>query len=77
MKFHIIIIFLRPAYPWGVAGAAARVGPSKHLNPVLQGVDALVEFQGKTNQDLQHNLANEFWDCPDAFDELVLNTAVV
>ena len=42
------IHFLRPAYPWRVVKAAARVGPSKHFGLVPQEVDGLVEFQGKT-----------------------------
>ena len=30
--------FSGPAYPWGVAGAAARVGSSKHLDPLQQRI---------------------------------------
>ena len=41
--------FSGPAYPWGVAGAAARVGASKHLDPLQQRIDALLECQGETN----------------------------
>ena len=38
-----------PAYPWGVAGAAAQVGASKHLDPLQQRIDALLKCQGETN----------------------------
>ena len=31
--------FSRPAYPWGVAGAAAPVGASKHLDPLQQRIN--------------------------------------
>ena len=41
--------FSGPASPWGVAGAAARVGASKHLDPLQQRIDALVGCQGETN----------------------------
>ena len=41
--------FSRPAYPWGVAGAAAQVGASKHLDPLRQRIDALLGCQGETN----------------------------
>ena len=41
--------FSGPAYPWGVAGAAARVGSSKHLDPLQQRIDALLRCQGETN----------------------------
>ena len=41
--------FSGPAYPWGVAGAAARVGASKHLDPLQQRIDALLGCQGETN----------------------------
>ena len=41
--------FFGPAYPWGFAGAAARVGSSKHLNPLQQRTDALQGCQGETN----------------------------
>ena len=34
--------FSGPAYPWGVAGAAAQVGASKHLDPLQQRIDALL-----------------------------------
>ena len=44
----------------GVAGAAARVGASKHLDHLRRMVDALVECQGETSQDLKHNYAIEF-----------------
>ena len=54
--------FSRPAYPWEVAGAAAQVGVSKHLDPLQQRIDALLECQGETNYDLLRNLAIEFWD---------------
>ena len=37
------------AYPYGVAGAAARVGASKHLDPLQQRIDALLGCQGETN----------------------------
>ena len=37
------------AYPWGVAGAAARVGTSKHLDPLPQRTYALLQCQGETN----------------------------
>ena len=36
-----------PPYPWGVAGAAARVGASKHLDPLRQRTDALLGCQGE------------------------------
>ena len=54
--------FSGPAYPWGVAGAAAQVGASKHLDPLQQRIDALLGCQGETNYDLLRNLAIEFWD---------------
>ena len=41
--------FSGPAYPWGVAGAAARVGASKHLDPLRQRIDALLGCLGETN----------------------------
>ena len=41
--------FSGPAYPWGVAGAEAQVGASKHLDPLQQRVDALLGCQGETN----------------------------
>ena len=41
--------FFRPAYPWGAAGAAARVGAYKHLNPLQQRIDAVLGCQGETN----------------------------
>ena len=41
--------FSGPAYPWGVAGAAAQVGASKHLDPLQQRIDALLGRKGKTN----------------------------
>ena len=41
--------FSGPAYPWGVAGAAAQVGASKHLDPLQQRIDALLGCQGETN----------------------------
>ena len=41
--------FSGPAYPWGIAGAAARVGASKHLDPLQQRTDALLGCQGETN----------------------------
>ena len=41
--------FSGPAYPWGVAGAAAQVGASKHLDPLQQKIDALLGCQGETN----------------------------
>ena len=41
--------FSGPAYPWGVAGAAAQVGTSKHLDPLQQRIDALLGCQGETN----------------------------
>ena len=41
--------FSGPAYPWGVTGAAARVGASKHLDPLQQRIDALLGCQGETN----------------------------
>ena len=41
--------FSGPAYPWGVAGAAARVGASKHVDPLQQRIDALLGCQGETN----------------------------
>ena len=44
-----LLTFSRPAYPWGVAGAAARVGASKHLDPLQQRIDALLGCQGETD----------------------------
>ena len=49
--------FSGPAYPWGVAGAAAQVGASsiscwqqlKHLDPLQQRIDAQLGCQGETN----------------------------
>ena len=41
--------FSGPAYPWGVAGAAAQVGASKHLDPLQQRIDAVLGCQGETN----------------------------
>ena len=41
--------FSGPAYPWGVAGAAAQVGASKHLDPLQQRIDVLLGCQGETN----------------------------
>ena len=41
--------FSGPAYPWGVAGAAAQVGASKHLDPLQQRIDALLGCQGEIN----------------------------
>ena len=41
--------FSGPAYPWGVARAAARVRSSKHLDPLQQRTDALLRCQGETN----------------------------
>ena len=41
--------FSGPAYPWGVAGAAAQVGASKHLDPLQHRIDALLGCQGETN----------------------------
>ena len=41
--------FSGPAYPWGVAGAAAQVGASKHLDPLQQRIGALLGCQGETN----------------------------
>ena len=32
-----------------VAGTAARVGASKHLDPLQQSIDALLGSQGETN----------------------------
>ena len=49
IKYQSINQFSGPAYPWGVAGAAARVGASKHLDPLQQRIDALLECQGETN----------------------------
>ena len=45
--------------------------------PPRPRVDAPMGCQGETNYDLQRNLAIESWDSPVAFDELVLNTAVL
>ena len=39
--------FSGPAYPWGVAGAAAQVGASKNLDSLQQRVDALLGCQGE------------------------------
>ena len=44
---YLLAYFSRPAYSWGVAGAAARVGASQHLNPLLQRIDVLVRCQGR------------------------------
>ena len=30
--------FSKPAYPWGIAGATARIVVSKHLDPLQQGM---------------------------------------
>ena len=50
LNFHQSINqFSGPAYPWGVAGAAAQVGASKHLDPLQQRTDALLGCQGETN----------------------------
>ena len=59
MYFHVVAFtvtlrqsinqFSGPAYPWGVAGAAAQVGASKHLDPLQQRIDALLGCQGETN----------------------------
>ena len=38
----------RRAFPWGVAGAAALVGASKHLDPLPRKVDALEGCLGET-----------------------------
>ena len=50
-SFHTISInqFSGHAYSWGVAGAAARVSASKHLDPLQQRIDALLGCQGETN----------------------------
>ena len=48
-QYQSINQFSGPAYPWGVAGAAAQVGASKHLNPLQQRIDALLGCQGETN----------------------------
>ena len=48
-KLFLINQFSAPAYPWGVAGAAARVRASKHLDPLQQRIDALLGCQGETN----------------------------
>ena len=48
-KCQSINQFSGPAYPWGVAGAAAQVGASKHLDPLQQRIDALLGCQGETN----------------------------
>ena len=48
-KVKSINQFSGPAYPWGVAGAAAQVGASKHLDPLQQRIDALLGCQGETN----------------------------
>ena len=39
----------RPAYPGGIARAAARVGASKHLDPLQQRIDAVLGRQGEIN----------------------------
>ena len=49
MRYNSINQFSGPAYPWGVAGAAAQVGASKHLDPLQQRIDALLGCQGETN----------------------------
>ena len=41
--------FFGPAYFWGVAGAAAQIGVSKHLDSLQQRIDALLGCQSKTN----------------------------
>ena len=48
-KYQSINQFSGLAYPWGVAGAAARVGSSKHLDPLQQRINALLGCQGETN----------------------------
>ena len=45
--FTVLTFSVRPSL--GVAGAAARVGATKHLDPLRQRVDALVGCQGETN----------------------------
>ena len=58
-------IFYRPALKimsCGLAEADVRAGVTKHLEPLRQSTDALVECQGEINQDLQRNLATKFWD---------------
>ena len=48
-KVNKLTNFSRPACPLGVAGTAARVGASKHLDPLQQRIDALLGCQGETN----------------------------
>ena len=43
------INFLDPLILGGIAGAAAQVGASKHLDPLQQRIDALLGCQGETN----------------------------
>ena len=40
-------IFFKLAYSWRVAGSAVQVEASKHLDPLQQMVDALVQCQGE------------------------------
>ena len=47
--FTYLFISSRPAYFGEAAGATVHVGASKHLDPLRQRVDALVECQGETN----------------------------
>ena len=47
--YSFILSFFRPAYPWGVAGAAVRVEASRHLDSLQQIIDALLGWQGETN----------------------------
>ena len=49
LVFLSINQFSGPAYPRGVAGAAAQVGSSMHLDPLQQRIDALLGCQGETN----------------------------
>ena len=42
---YLLTYFFEPAYPWGVAEAAAPVGASKHLDLLQQRIDALLGCQ--------------------------------
>ena len=39
-----MLTYFRPAYPWGVAGAAARGVASMHIDTLQQKIDALGGF---------------------------------
>ena len=50
--------FSGPAYPWGVAGAAAQVGASKHLDPLQQRIDGTFEGPTKHRKGATKDLLN-------------------